>query len=417
MSARLPSRIGTFIEFGVAAEDDERERLRITTTTLIMLVVVVLSPAWIVTYVALGRPLSAAIPGAYEVISVGSLLWLALHHRFRALAGIQIIMFATLPVLLQWSLGGFEHGSAVALWSFSAPMFALVVYGVRAAMSWFVVFAASITMLGLFDGILRTMVAPPPAPVQIVFFVLNVVAPATTVMVLLIYFVRERDAANLRTEQLLLQILPGAIVARLKRGETRIADGYDDATVLFADIVDFTTFADTASPAHLVDLLSRAFNELDTLCARHGLEKIKTLGDGYLAVAGVTRPRSDHARAATAMALEVQPAVVSSLGEDWPGLRFRVGLASGPVVAGVIGHERFGFDVWGDTVNTASRMASEVAPGGVQVTEATWVAIRDHYRVERREAVEVKGKGLMTTYVVLGPLVPDASALTASSAS
>jgi class 3 adenylate cyclase len=179
--------------------------------------------------------------------------------------------------------------------------------------------------------------------------------------------------------------------------------------VLFADIVDFTAFSDAAPPERLVDLLSRVFSELDELAARHGLEKIKTLGDGYLAVAGVTRARADHALAATAMAVEVQPALARRMGDAWPQLRFRVGLASGPVVAGVIGQDRFGFDIWGDTVNTASRMASEVAAGGVQVTEATYRAVRDYYRFERREAVEVKGKGLMTTYVVLGPPVADAA--------
>lgn len=403
---RFQTLIGRLIRIGVSAQDDEQARLRMTTTTAIALLVVVLSPTWIVTYLVLGRPLSASLPGAYVLITVGSFLWIAWRRQFRAFVGIQITLFATLPVLLQSSLGGFEYGSGVVLWSFSAPMLALAVYGVRAAMRWFGVFVASIVVLGLFDGVLRTTVAPPPVALQIVFFVLNVVAPAAAVMVLLIYFIRERDAANAQTESLLLQILPNAIAARLKGGETQIADGHDDATVLFADIVDFTAFADAVSPERLVNLLSRAFNEMDALAARHGLEKIKTLGDGYLAVAGVTRPRSDHARAATAMALDVQPALVRCLGDDWPGLRLRVGLASGPVVAGVIGHERFGFDVWGDTVNTASRMASGVVAGGVQVTEATYVAIRDHYRLERREAVDVKGKGLMTTYVVLGSLLP-----------
>lgn len=387
-------------------EEDEQARLRWTTTTRITAVVVAVSPIWIVTYLALGRPLSAALPSAYVLITLSSFSWLAWRQQLWAFPGIQITLFATLPVLLQWSLGGFERGSAVALWSFSAPMLALAVYGVRAAVRWFGVFVASIIMLGIFDGVLRTAVAAPPVPLQTVFFVLNVVAPAATVMVLLIHFVRERDSANARTENLLLQILPDTIVARLKRGETRIADGHSDATVLFADIVDFTAFADAAPPERLIELLDRAFEEMDTLAAQHGLEKIKTLGDGYLAVAGVTSPRPDHARAATAMALDLQPALVRRLGGDWPGLRLRVGIASGPVVAGVIGHERFSFDVWGDTVNTASRMADDVAPGGVQVTEATYAAIRDHYAVERRDGVEVKGKGLMTAYVVLGRLAP-----------
>ena len=181
--------------------------------------------------------------------------------------------------------------------------------------------------------------------VRLVFFVLTIVAPAMTTMAVLIYFIRARDVANVRAETLLLQILPRVIVARLKRGETQIADGHDDATVLFADIVGFTAFADAVTPDRLVHLLSRVFNELDALAARYGLEKIKTLGDGYLAVAGVTRPRPDHARAATAMAVDVQPTLVRCLANDWPGLRLRVGLATGPVVAGVIGHERLGFDV------------------------------------------------------------------------
>lgn len=396
---RYQRLVDRLVQLDASASDVERDRLRFTTA--IAIVVTALSPMWIVTYLALGRPLSAVFPGSYVVMNLAAYLWLTWRRHFPAFIGIQLVLFATLPVLLQASLGGFEHGSAVVLWSFSAPMLALAVYGVQAASRWFAVFAASIVVLGAFDGVLRTAVAPLSVPVQIVFFVLNVVAPACAVMILLTYFVRERDAANDRTEALLLRILPGPIAARLKRGESQIADGHESATVLFADIVDFTAFADAAQPEALVGLLSRAFSEMDRLAQRHGLEKIKTLGDGYLAVAGVTSPRPDHARAAMAMALEAQPALVRSLGEDWPGLRLRVGLATGPVVAGVIGHDRFGFDVWGDTVNTASRMASAGQPGGVQVTEATYNAIRDHYQFERCEAVDVKGKGLMTTYVAV----------------
>ena len=218
----------------------------------------------------------------------------------------------------------------------------------------------------------------------------------------LVYFVRQRDAANARTDELLGHILPRSIIERLKGGEAQIADRHENATVLFADIVGFIAFSDVTPPERVVSLLSRAFVELDRLTARHGLEKIKTLGDGYLAVAGVTSPRPDHAIAATAMALEVEPVLVASLKDDWPAVRMRVGLATGPVMAGVIGDERFSFDVWGDTVNTASRMSTVAAPGAVQVTEETRAAIEHHYLVKRREAVEVKGKGLMTTYVVVG---------------
>ena len=269
-------------------------------------------------------------------------------------------------------------------------------------MRWFVVFLVAIVVSGFLEATLQDAVEPLPRRVQTTFFVLNMAAPLAAVLFTLAYFVRQRDAANQRTEDLLLHILPAAIAERLKGGEAQIADRHENATVLFADIVGFTAFADSTSPEHIVDLLGRAFVELDELAARHGLEKIKTLGDGYLAVAGVTSPRPDHAHAATAMALEVEHTLTNCLADSWPDIRMRVGLATGPVMAGVIGANRFSFDVWGDTVNTASRMASLADPGCVQITEETCASVGDYYRVERRDDVEVKGKGLMTTYVVLG---------------
>ena len=316
----------------------------------------------------------------------------------------QITLIAALPFALQWTLGGFQQGSIVALWAFAAPLLALVVYGTSAGTRWFILFVAATVISGFFEPTLRDAVEPLPGRVQTAFFVLNIAAPLTAVLVTFAYFVRQRDAANARTEDLLLHILPDPIVQRLKSGEHQIADRHEHATVLFADIVGFTAFSDITPPEHIVALLGRAFVELDDLAAHHGLEKIKTLGDGYLAVAGVTRPRPDHALAATAMALEVEPTLVRELADQWPQIRLRVGLATGPVMAGVIGTERFSFDVWGDTVNTASRMASLADPGCVQVTEETRAVVGDRYRVERRDAVQVKGKGLMTTYVVLGPL-------------
>ena len=298
----------------------------------------------------------------------------------------QIFLFMALPVLLQAAMGGFVHGSAVSLWSFASPLLALVVYGPRAAGWWFGVFAAAIVASVALEPTLSEAVEAPPRAMQLTFFALNIGFSMLTVLLVLSYFVRQRDAANARTDDLLGHILPGAVIDRLKGGEAEIADRHEEATVLFADIVGFTAFADSVTPERIVTLLGRAFVELDRLTAAHGLEKIKTLGDGYLAVAGVTRPRADHAEAA-AMALEVEPTLVSALDEEWSEIRMRVGLATGPVMAGVIGSERLSFDVWGDTVNTASRMPGLAKPGEVLITEATCAAIQDRYQVERREAV------------------------------
>ena len=396
--------VSRLILLGVSDRDDERQRLSKATTNVISLIVTSLAPFWSAAYLMLDRPASAAIPGCYSMFSAASLVWTARTGRMPGSPAARMILIGTLPFALQWTLGGFEQGSMVALWAFAAPLLALVVYGARAGTIWFIIFVAAIVISGLFESTLRDAVGPLPIRIQTAFFVLNMAAPLSAVVLTLAYFVRQRDDANARTEDLLLHILPSSIVQRLKDGEAQIADRHEHATVLFADIVGFTAFADVTPPERIVDLLSRAFVVLDDLAARHGLEKIKTLGDGYLAVAGVTSPRSDHALAATAMALEVEPAFVRELAQDWPGIRMRVGLATGPVMAGVIGTERFSFDVWGDTVNTSSRMASLADPGSVQITEETCAAVRNRYRVERREAVEVKGKGLMTTYVVLEPL-------------
>ena len=226
-----------------------------------------------------------------------------------------------------------------------------------------------------------------------------VLASASLVnLAVVVYFVRQRDVAFARSESLLLNILPAPIAERLKIRQTDVADRYEAASVLFVDIVDFTAFADRTAPERLVQLLGRVFTTMDDLVDRHGLEKIKTLGDGYLAVSGVPLPRPDHASAAARLALDISSALGESLGTEWPELRVRTGIASGAVVAGVIGRRRFSYDVWGDTVNTASRMASVADPGGIVVTAETAAALTDGFRTEALADVEVKGKGVLRPY-------------------
>ncbi len=213
--------------------------------------------------------------------------------------------------------------------------------------------------------------------------------------------------ARKRAELLLLNILPQPIAERLKQGKrtTTMAQSFEEVTVLFADLVDFTEFSSQTSPRELVEILNVIFSKFDQLAEQHGVEKIKTIGDAYMAVAGLPTPRPDHARSIAQMALDMQAAIAQFNAEKVAPFRLRIGINSGPVVAGVIGIKKFSYDLWGDTVNTASRMESHGIPGYIQVTAATYEQLRDRYLFEARGPIEIKGKGAMTTYLLIGPKV------------
>lgn len=213
---------------------------------------------------------------------------------------------------------------------------------------------------------------------------------------------RELEIAQQQSEKLLLNILPSVIAQQLKTQPTTIADIFHEVTVLFADIVGFTELSSQTSPPQLVELLNQIFSMFDELAEKHGIEKIKTIGDAYMAVAGLPNYRSDHAFAIANMALDMQNAV-HQFNYDY-GLSFsiRVGISTGPVVAGVIGLKKFAYDLWGDTVNTASRMESHGIPDHIQVCEATYHLLKNDYLLEKRGLIAIKGKGEMTTYLLHG---------------
>jgi class 3 adenylate cyclase len=204
-----------------------------------------------------------------------------------------------------------------------------------------------------------------------------------------------------KSERLLRNILPSEIAFRLKHETDSIADHFADVTVLFADIVGFTKFSSCVSPIELVKLLNRIFSTFDLLAEKHGLEKIKTIGDAYMVVGGLPTPRADHVEAVAEMALDMQREIAQFNAEMGESFSIRIGINTGPVVAGVIGIKKFIYDLWGDTVNTASRMESHGIPGCIQVTQVTYERLRDNYLLEDRGVIQVKGKGEMNTYLLI----------------
>lgn len=211
-------------------------------------------------------------------------------------------------------------------------------------------------------------------------------------------------AEQTKSDRLLLNILPKPIADRLKRQEnTLIADAFPEVTVLFADLVDFTHFAARVRPEALVRLLNDVFSAFDELAEKHGLEKIKTIGDAYMVVAGLPTPRPDHAEAVAKMALDIRSMFDGRWRTDLDEpLQIRMGLNSGPVVAGVIGTKKFIYDLWGDTVNVASRMESQGPAGGIQVTPEAYARLRDKFLFTELKPTLIKGRGEMVTYLLLG---------------
>jgi class 3 adenylate cyclase len=203
------------------------------------------------------------------------------------------------------------------------------------------------------------------------------------------------------SERLLLNILPRPVADRLKAGASTIADAVPAATILFADIVGFTKLSQKTAPDAIVRMLDEIFTRFDRLLAEHQLEKIKTIGDAYMAAAGIPHAQPDHAERAALVALEMQAVMATEVGERYPGLQLRIGLHTGPLVAGVIGQTKFAYDVWGDTVNTASRMESHGEPGKIQVGRDLYEALRERFVFEERGTRDVKGKGAMELFFLV----------------
>ncbi|NET40074.1 MAG: PAS domain S-box protein, partial [Cyanothece sp. SIO1E1] len=210
------------------------------------------------------------------------------------------------------------------------------------------------------------------------------------------------QAAREKSERLLLNILPKPIAEQLKHDQSAIAHRFEEATILFADIVDFAGFANLIPPTELVTLLNQIFSEFDQLAERHGLEKIKTIGDAYMLAGGLPTARPDHPEAIAAMALDMQKAIANFKRSPSETFSLRIGINTGPVVAGVIGIKKFIYDLWGDAVNVANRMETQGIAGKIQVTANTYERLKDTYHLEKRGVIPVKGKGKMMTYWLMG---------------
>jgi guanylate cyclase len=377
-------------------DDDTRLRKRVGVVAGYILVVAPLQlPA-----LGQGLLLSWIVAATMPLVSGLNLFVLARTRRFDRYVKVLVVIVLLFPAFIEVTLGGLAGASAAMVFAFLGPVFALLALGPRRATAWFVAFVVVIVGVILLDPLVSSRIAPQPYAMRLVWYAANLVVPLGLTFAMLRYTDIRRRRAEARSEELLTNAIPVSIATRLKRGETRIAESYLETTVLFADLAGFTPWARETDPARVVGFLDDLFTGFDELAAECGVEKIKTIGDAYMAVAGAPEPQPEHASAAIDLARRMLAVLGEARAQSGVPLELRVGLASGPVVGGVIGQRRILFDLWGDTVNTASRMQSSGIPGRIQVAPSTRELLREVCRFEEREPVEVKGLGLMTTYLL-----------------
>jgi guanylate cyclase len=393
---------------GADPRDDDDTRAAKALLVLISTLILPVSLLWSVLYLVFGSPVGW-VPLGYFVVLLGSIVVFARTRDFDTFLRIGQVAIILAPTLSMIPLGGFLGAGGVGLWGILAPLGALVFNDVRSGVRWYAAWLVVFLGSGLTGDVLGRIGPAVPRWFTSTMLGLNVAVGGTIVFTLLAVFARRRAEAlaALRVEQakaenLLLNILPRSIADRLKAETRTIADQFSSASILFADVVDFTPLAERLPPAEVVGVLDHLFSHFDLLAERHGLEKIKTIGDCYMAAAGVPSPRPDHAAALALMALDMQAAMSSVDGIAHLGLELRVGINSGPVVAGVIGRKRFLYDLWGDAVNVASRMESHGTSGRIQITRATKELLEDEFVCEPRGTIELKGKGEMDAWYLIG---------------
>jgi adenylate cyclase len=295
------------------------------------------------------------------------------------------------------ALGGLIPSAMVILFGLLTVVGGLILFPLRRAWLWFAGFLLTLAL-----GVVLPERIPPlhqveASPENIAGAVVGATAFVFAGMA---YFVRQRDRFQQQSDDLLHNILPDEIATRLKANRSMIADDYEAASVLFADVVGFTPMSAEMSPPELVGLLNQVFTTFDGFVDELALEKIKTVGDEYMVAAGVPRQRPDHAQVIADLALRLRDHCETHR-FDGHHIRLRIGINSGPVVAGIVGTHKFAYDLWGDVVNTASRMESEGVPGSIQISEATYELIRDDFVCEPRGMIPVKGKGVMEAYFLI----------------
>jgi adenylate cyclase len=377
--------------------DRPGERFRKIAFVFVQLLYVLLSLSSVGTYAPMGVTIGVVIYLISTALGIALFLFLVRTKRFPLYVNLTLVYISAVHLTTRVLQGGYQSG--VMIWFILVPLGATIFLPKWQLIAWWLFFTiVELALIGL-DPLLAER-AILQAGMPAFFYGASVVAVVTVLVVVFRYLVNEIDEARRQADALLLNVLPGPIADRLKQKPEAIADGYPEVTVLFADIVDFTRLSAHADPVEVVKVLNAIFSDFDALAKGHGLEKIKTIGDAYMVAGGLPIAREDHCEAVVSFALDMLDRIKCHQAWNDEPIHLRVGINTGPVVAGVIGQPKFIYDLWGDVVNTASRMESNGLVDSIQVTEAVKRKLAGKYTFEQREPMEIKGKGRMVTYLL-----------------
>lgn len=400
--------LDTLSQLGVAATDSDE--VRFDNNVLVGSYIVSASTASVygIIYLTQGEVFAGSL---FIVAVIIATIFFVNLVRTRKNYQFKLVMFTIyllIPTAVTWVLGGFNHSSIIMIWSFLSPILALMTSTARNAARWLYAYLALFVITAIIQPFLPHAALLPVGLITRLL-VINLGLTSIIIFMVLRYFINQKNIAYAllaleeeKSNNLLLNMLPKEIADTLKEKDQTIANHFEAASILFADLVGFTPLSAKMEPVAMVELLNEIFSRFDELTGKYALEKIRTIGDNYMVAAGVPVSRDDHAQALAELALDMRFYINSMQGKMNNSIDFRIGINSGPLIAGVIGKKKFQYDVWGDTVNIASRMESHGLAGKIQVTSATYELLKDKYLFERRGMLEIKGKGEMETWFLEG---------------
>lgn len=400
---RLEKLFGRIATIGAIETDSNELKLQKSLLVICSFPFIFAGACWGIMYFLFGEGLSGLIPLSYSLISFASVIYFAISRKFEVFRFSQLLFILLLPFALMISLGGFVKGSAVILWSLISPLGAMLFDERSKAPGWLLAYIFLVAISAMAEPWLRFSTNLTTTQINL-FFLINLIAVGSLIFLMVYYFVGKKNFFQAQSEALLLNILPKEIAEELKANGSAEARQFESVTVMFTDFKNFTRISEKLTPAELVAEIDMVFKAFDNIIGNHNIEKIKTIGDSYMCAGGLPVANNTHAHDVVSATINIQQFMqqhfLKAKREGKEPFEIRIGVHTGPVVAGIVGDKKFAYDIWGDTVNIASRMESSCEAGKTNISGTTYELVKDKFNFTYRGKIEAKNKGEIDMYFV-----------------